>query len=180
MPKRLSESVADCKDIYGDVLSIMQVKSVSFLHLSTLYEVCLSNDILAYSLWSQQSFVFDEKSTSAKLLSSTSEIGMCLFRTLETHFSMGMDDHIPFTGNNSLIQEQHKVLYEKLTSTITSLVLSQTPTTENEQLEVKQCSCENKVAAWSQLSRFHALIMILFSIMLLGLFYLNFFCILTL
>ncbi|XP_035548946.1 kinesin-like protein KIN-7N isoform X2 [Juglans regia] len=150
MPKRLSESVANCKDIYGDVLSIMQ------------------------------SFVFDEKSTSAKLLSSTSEIGMCLFRTLETHFSMGMDDHIPFTGNNSLIQEQRKVLYEKLNSTITSLVLSQTPTAENEQLEAKQCSCENKVAAWSQLSRFHALIMILFSIMLLGLFYLNFFSILIL
>ncbi|XP_041021445.1 kinesin-like protein KIN-7N isoform X2 [Juglans microcarpa x Juglans regia] len=144
MPKRLSKSVANCKDIYGDVLSIMQ------------------------------SFVFDEKSTSAKLLSSTSEIGMCLFRTLETHFSMGMDDHIPFTGNNSLIQEQRKVLYEKLNSTITSLVLSQTPTAENEQLEAKQCSCENKVVAWSQLSRFHALIMILFSIMLLGLFYLNF------
>lgn len=45
MPKRLSESVANCKDIYGDVLSIMQVKSVSYLHLSTLYEVRLSNDV---------------------------------------------------------------------------------------------------------------------------------------
>ncbi|XP_041020030.1 kinesin-like protein KIN-7N isoform X2 [Juglans microcarpa x Juglans regia] len=114
IPKRLGESVECCKDIYEDVLSIIQ------------------------------SFVSDEESSTSKLVSSTSEIGITLFKTLETHFSMAMDDHSSFTGNNSLIQEQCKVLYEKLNSTITSLVLSQTPTVENEQLRPKRCSCENK------------------------------------
>ncbi|XP_035551391.1 kinesin-like protein KIN-7N isoform X2 [Juglans regia] len=114
IPKRLGESVECCKDIYEDVLSIIQ------------------------------SFVSDEESSTSKLVSSTSEIGITLFKTLETHFSMAMDDHSSFTGNNSLIQKQCKVLYEKLNSTITSLVLSQTPTVENKQLRAKRCSCENK------------------------------------
>lgn len=122
----------------------------------------------------QQSFVSDEESSTAKLLSSTSEIGISLFTTLETHFSRAMDDHSSLTGNNSLIQEQSKVLYEKLNSTITSLVLSQTPT-DDEQLGAKQCSCENKVADWSQSSRYCSLTKILFPVMLLGLLFFSFF-----
>ncbi|XP_062164418.1 kinesin-like protein KIN-7N [Alnus glutinosa] len=113
IPKRLSESVSNCKDIYEDVLSIIQ------------------------------SFVSDEESSTAKLLSSTSEIGKSLLTTLETHFSMAMDDNSSFTGNNSLIQEQRKMLYEKFNSTITGLVLSQT----------QQSSCENKggkTACWKE------------------------------
>lgn len=114
IPKRLSESVGNCKDTYEDVLSIVQ------------------------------SFVSDGESSTAKLLSSTSEIGKSLFTTLETHFSMAMDDQNSFTGNNFLIQEQCKGLYEKLNSTITSLVLSDTPSSENEQGRTKLCSCGNK------------------------------------
>ncbi|KAG7972164.1 hypothetical protein I3843_07G169400 [Carya illinoinensis] len=114
IPKRLGESVECCKDIYEDVLSIIQ------------------------------SFISDEESSTSKLVSSTSEIGISLFNTLETHFSMTMDEHSSFTGNNSLIQEQRKVLYEKLNSTITSLVLSQTATVEDEQSRAKRCNCENK------------------------------------
>ncbi|XP_059460759.1 kinesin-like protein KIN-7N [Corylus avellana] len=113
IPKRLSESVANCKDIYEDVLSIIQ------------------------------SFVSDEESSTAKLLSSTSEIGKSLLTTLETHFSMAMDDLSSFTENNSLIQEQRKMLYEKFNSTITALVLPQT----------QQSSCENKgdeTACWKE------------------------------
>jgi hypothetical protein len=116
-----------------------------------------------------QSFVSDEESSTAKLLSSTSEIGKSLLTTLETHFSMAMDDNSSFTGNNSLIQEQRKMLYEKFNSTITGLVLSQT----------QQSSCENKVAAWSHLSRCYSFIMFLFSFMLLGLLF-SFFSILIL
>ncbi|KAK4559899.1 hypothetical protein RGQ29_008902 [Quercus rubra] len=114
IPQRLSESVGNCKDVYEDILSIVQ------------------------------SFVSDGESSTAKLLSSTSEIGKSLFTTLETHFSMAMDDRSSSTGNNFLIQEQCKVLYEKLNSTITSLVLSETPSSENEEVRAQLCSCGNK------------------------------------
>ncbi|XP_050265629.1 kinesin-like protein KIN-7N isoform X2 [Quercus robur] len=114
IPQRLSESVGNCKDVYEDILSIVQ------------------------------SFVSDGESSTAKLLSSTSEIGKSLFTTLETHFSMAMDDRSSSTGNNFLIQEQCKVLYEKLNSTITSLVSSETPSSENEEARAQLCSCGNK------------------------------------
>ncbi|XP_075642982.1 kinesin-like protein KIN-7N [Castanea sativa] len=114
IPQRLSESVGNCKDVYEDILSIVQ------------------------------SFVSDRESSTAKLLSSTSDIGKSLFTTLETHFSMAMDDRSSSTGNNFLIQEQCKVLYEKLNSTITSLVLSETPSSENEEVRAQLCSCGNK------------------------------------
>lgn len=104
IPKRLSESVANCKYIYEDVLSKIQ------------------------------SFVSDKESTTAKLLSSTSEIGKSLFTTLETHFSTAMDDNSSFSGDKSLIQEQRKIFYENFNSTIAALMQSQT----------QKCSSENK------------------------------------
>jgi len=90
-----------------------------------------------------------------------------------------MDDRSSSTGNNFLIQEQCKVLYEKLNSTITSLVSSETPSFENEEARAQLCSCGNKVAARSQLSSYCLLITILFSTVLLGYFF-SFFKILIL
>lgn len=150
-----------------------------FCIFQPLYYDNQSNNNYFFLLWSQQSFVSDGESSTAKLLSSTSEIGKSLFTTLETHFSMAMDDRSSSTGNNFLIQEQCKVLYEKLNSTITSLVLSETPSSENEEVRVQVCSCGNKVAARSQLSSYCSLIMILFSTILVGYFF-SFFKILIL
>ncbi|THF95118.1 hypothetical protein TEA_016984 [Camellia sinensis var. sinensis] len=101
IPRQLLESVANCKDIYKDVLS------------------------------SLQSFVTNENSSTSKLLSSTSEIGTSLFSTLESHFSMVIDGQRRSSENNTVIQEQSKLLCERLSSTITSLVLSEAPMNDN-------------------------------------------------
>ncbi|XWS24081.1 hypothetical protein CRYUN_Cryun28dG0070300 [Craigia yunnanensis] len=114
MPQRFCESVASCKDIYEDVLSKMQ------------------------------SFASDGKSSTAKLLCGTSEIGTTLFSTLETHISKAMDGHRSSSGNDSLIQECNKVLSETLTSIITSLILSETAATEDKQAKAPLCSCNFK------------------------------------
>ncbi|XWS21314.1 hypothetical protein CRYUN_Cryun30bG0045100 [Craigia yunnanensis] len=140
MPQRLCEPVARFKDIYEDVLSKMQ------------------------------NFASDGKSSTAKLLCGTSEIGTTIFSTLETHISKAMDGHKSSSGNDSLIQECNKVLSETLKSTITSLILSETAGTEDKQVKTPSCSCNFKVAAWSQLSGYHLSIMVLFFVMILGYF----------
>ncbi|KVH99653.1 Kinesin, motor domain-containing protein [Cynara cardunculus var. scolymus] len=61
IPQELSESLANCKAVSEDIFSTFQ------------------------------SFVADEKSPTAKLLSSTSEIVTFLMSTFETHVSMAMD-----------------------------------------------------------------------------------------
>ncbi|XP_021284616.1 kinesin-like protein KIN-7N isoform X1 [Herrania umbratica] len=114
MPQRLCESVASCKDIYDDVLSKMQ------------------------------SFASDGKSSTAKFLCGTSEIGTTLFSTLETHFAMAMNGHNSLSGNDSLIQECNKMLSETLKSTITSLILSETAGAEDDQANAPLCSCNFK------------------------------------
>ncbi|XP_010273488.1 PREDICTED: kinesin-like protein KIN-7N isoform X2 [Nelumbo nucifera] len=114
IPPRLCESVANCKDIYKDVLSMMQ------------------------------SFVADEKSSTAKLLSSTSDIAVCLFSTLETHFSMDKDGCSVLSGENSPIQEQWKVLVEKLKSAATTLASLQAPTSEHQHLMVPVHTSKNE------------------------------------
>ncbi|TXG52562.1 hypothetical protein EZV62_021731 [Acer yangbiense] len=117
IPRRLCESVASCKDFYEDALSTMQ------------------------------SFASDGNSSTAELLSSTSEIGSSLFSSLETLFSMAADGNKSFAGNYSLFQEHCKVLCERLKSTITTLVLSETQTTDNKQVKNPQCRCDNKGCA---------------------------------
>ncbi|XP_021284617.1 kinesin-like protein KIN-7N isoform X2 [Herrania umbratica] len=123
MPQRLCESVASCKDIYDDVLSKMQ------------------------------SFASDGKSSTAKFLCGTSEIGTTLFSTLETHFAMAMNGHNSLSGNDSLIQECNKMLSETLKSTITSLILSETAGAEDDQANAPLCSCNFKggaTACWKE------------------------------
>ncbi|KAL6317873.1 hypothetical protein AAG906_030627 [Vitis piasezkii] len=117
IPHRLCESVANCKEIYKDVMSIMQ------------------------------SFVPDDESSTSKLLSSTSEIGTSLLSTLENHFSVSIDGNRTFPGNNSLIQEQCKVLCERLNKTITSLVLSEPSTVKPRHSRNLPCSCGYKGCA---------------------------------
>ncbi|XP_059631167.1 kinesin-like protein KIN-7N [Cornus florida] len=125
VPRQLCESVAYCKDVYKDVLSILQ------------------------------SFVADEKSATAKSLSSTSEIGSHLFSSLETHLSLAMDGPKTSTMNNSLIQEQCKKVGDNLNSTITSIVLSEAPALKDEHVgnpvyssEYKECTLGGEIAHW--------------------------------
>lgn len=92
IPQRMCESVANCKEIFKDILSIMQ------------------------------GFAADGSSLNAQLLSSTSDIGVHLFSTLETHFARAMDDDTTYTGKHSVTQQQTKVLADKLNAAITSLV----------------------------------------------------------
>ncbi|XP_034201768.1 kinesin-like protein KIN-7N isoform X2 [Prunus dulcis] len=118
IPRRLSECAATCKDIYVDVLS------------------------------KTQSFLSDEKTSAAKLVSSISEIGTSLFTTIETHFSVAFGEgQRSFSETSSLIQEQREVLSERLNSTIKLLVSSERPRIENEQVRTSLCSCEHKGCA---------------------------------
>ncbi|KAI3958866.1 hypothetical protein MKX01_023542 [Papaver californicum] len=115
VPKKLSESVGNCKEIYKDILSVMQ------------------------------NFVADEKSLTSKLLSSTSEIGVQLFSSLETQFFIAADGHNVSVSENSLVREQGKVIFESLNDTISSLVASQTITaSEHKELALEDASATRK------------------------------------
>ncbi|XP_022766439.1 kinesin-like protein KIN-7N [Durio zibethinus] len=103
-----------------------------------------------------QSFA-DGKSSTAKLLCSTSEIGTTLFSTLETHISKAMDGHESSSADDSLIQECDKVLSETFKSIITSLILSETTATEDKQAKAPLCSCNfegctlvGETASWKE------------------------------
>ncbi|TYH83143.1 hypothetical protein ES332_D02G112000v1 [Gossypium tomentosum] len=136
MPQRLCGSVTSFKDTYEEVLSKMQ------------------------------RYTFDGKSSTAKLLRCISEIGSILFSTMETSISNTTDRHKLSSENDSLIQEYNKMLSEKLKSTITSLILSETASSEDKQTKTP-CSCNFEVVAWS---RYHVSILVLFFVMILGYF----------
>ncbi|KAH7846900.1 hypothetical protein Vadar_019428 [Vaccinium darrowii] len=114
IPQQLLESVANCKDMYNDVLSTLQ------------------------------SFVTGEKSSASKLLSSTRVIGTSLFSTLETHFARAIEGQRTSTGNSILIEEQRKMLCDSVNSTITSLVLSESPKNDDKLSRNLLCNWEYK------------------------------------
>ncbi|XP_043708094.1 kinesin-like protein KIN-7N [Telopea speciosissima] len=136
IPQKMCESVANCRDIYKDVLSIMQ------------------------------SFVADEKSMAAELLSSTREIGITLFSTLETHFGMATGGYEVATGESSLTREQQKVLLECLSNTITNLASSETPNVEHKYWGTAACISKYEVAASLQLLKCHSSFLIFFIVIL--------------
>lgn len=111
----------------------------------------------------------DGKLSAAEVLSTMSEIGVQLFDTLESHFSVDMDDGRSSTRNNALIHDQ-QWLHERLNAIITSLESSKSTITEKEQVGSPCCSCKLKVVAWPQISRYHSLIMLSLSVMF-GIFY---------
>ncbi|KGN62686.2 kinesin-like protein KIN-7N [Cucumis sativus] len=88
LQEKFSNSLAMCKEVY------MEIRS------------------------SLQSAKDDENPSTKKILSSTSEIGTCLFTTLEAHLSTAIND--------SLIQEQYDVLRGSINNIMESLVLSET------------------------------------------------------
>ncbi|KAJ6404974.1 hypothetical protein OIU84_013032 [Salix udensis] len=139
IPQRLCESMASCRDIYKDVLLTLQ------------------------------SFVPDGDSSIGKFLATTSEIGFSLFSNLEKCLSMAMDNHKSFNVNDSLVQENWKVLSERLKGTITFLALAEKLAVQNkEEKNNPTRGSAYKVAAWSQSSRYHLSIMILFFILIFG------------
>lgn len=103
-------------------------------------------------------YTFDGKPSTAKLLRCISEIGSILFSTLETSISNTTDRHKFSSGYDSLTQEYNKMPSEKLKSTITSLILSETASTEDKR---------TKNFAWS---RYQVSILVLFLVMVLGYF----------
>ncbi|KAK7321625.1 hypothetical protein VNO77_32451 [Canavalia gladiata] len=106
LPLRLSKSVENFKDSFEEVLSVIQ-RSASGGKLST-----------------------------AKMLSTMSEIGVQLFTTLEAHFAMNMNGERCLTGDN----EQQKVFHERMNKIITSLELSESPITGQERKHLCSCS----------------------------------------
>ncbi|GAB4852400.1 hypothetical protein Ancab_016592 [Ancistrocladus abbreviatus] len=114
IPQMLCESVATCRDVYKDILSVM--------------ESCIA----------------DEKSFAAKLISSTSEIGANLFSSLESHFTMAIDGCRSFRVDNSLLQQQCKLLCERLNNTITLLASSEVQNAEEKEFRSAKCSCDSE------------------------------------
>nr|KYP46210.1 Centromere-associated protein E [Cajanus cajan] len=113
LPLRLSESVGNFKDSFEEVLSVMQ----RFASGGTL--------------------------STAKILSTMSEIGAHLFATLEGHVAVNMSGERSSTGNCTLINEQQKVFRERIDNIITSLESSESSITEGQERKHK-CSCEHK------------------------------------
>ncbi|KAG7020618.1 Kinesin-like protein KIN-7N [Cucurbita argyrosperma subsp. argyrosperma] len=96
LPQKMFNSLAICKDVYMDILS------------------------------SLKNTTHDEKSSTVKLLSSTGEIGTCLFTTLEAHLTTAMNGQSGLPVNDSLNQEFHNLLRSRVSSIIESLVSSET------------------------------------------------------
>ncbi|XP_051123669.1 kinesin-like protein KIN-7N isoform X2 [Andrographis paniculata] len=126
IPKKLHETVADCKDIYKDVFSILQ------------------------------NYVSDDLSATAQILSTTSEVGTSLFSTLESHLLMAVDGKRTSLNDNS-IREQCNMLHQKLRNTVSSLILSDTPTlNDGDSKDYSICSSKIKgslgeqIACWKQ------------------------------
>ncbi|KAH1212274.1 hypothetical protein AAZX31_14G088500 [Glycine max] len=113
LPLRLSESVGNFKDSFEEALSVMQ------------------------------RFASDGTLSTAKILSTMSEIGDHLFATLEGHFAVNTGGERSSTGNGTLINEQQKVFCERIDNIITSLELSESSITEGQEWKHK-CSCEPK------------------------------------
>lgn len=167
IPQRLCESVASYKEIYKDVLLTLQVKPVNFICPFQFIITDIKLVKLAFYLPFEQSFIPDDESSIAKLLSSTSDICISLFSNLETNLSMAMDGCKSFPRNDSPVREECKVLSERLKGTITSLVLSETLAIQNKEVKNPMCGSDNEVAAWSQ-SIYHLSIMVLFFILMFG------------
>ncbi|XP_065847998.1 kinesin-like protein KIN-7N isoform X2 [Euphorbia lathyris] len=113
MPQRLSKSMTSFKDMYTDLLQMLQ------------------------------GLIPDGESPTAKLLSSTNEIGTSLFSNLESYLCTGKSNQESFLGNDSILQEQCKVLSERLKGTITSLFASEKLAIQNKEAN-KICNCNYK------------------------------------
>ncbi|KAK2452657.1 P-loop containing nucleoside triphosphate hydrolase superfamily protein [Trifolium repens] len=113
LPLKLSESVENYKDSFEEVLSVMQ------------------------------RFALDGKFSTEKMLSTMSDIGAQLFATLEGHLTMFTKGERSSTGNYALIQEPQKEFHEKVKNIITSLELSESSITKNQD-GTPLCSCEQK------------------------------------
>lgn len=114
IPQMLCDSVTTCKDMYKDILSVMQ------------------------------SSVDNEKSFAKNLLTSMTEIGANLFSTLETHCRMAVDGHQTFSRDNSLLQEQCKILCERLNNTVTLFASSDAQSSMEKESTAKQYGSDNK------------------------------------
>ncbi|KAL2963800.1 hypothetical protein AAZX31_17G220700 [Glycine max] len=137
LPLRLSESEGNFKDSFEEALSVMQ----RFASGGTL--------------------------STAKILSTMSEIGDHLFATLEGHFAVNTGGERSSTGNSALINEHQKEFRQRIDNIITSLELSETSITGQEWKH--KCSCEPKVVVCSQISRYKSSIIVLFFVLFLGL-----------
>lgn len=127
----------------------------------------------------KQRFVSDGKLSAAEVISTIGEIGAQLFDTLETHFTVDMDDGRSSTRNSALIHEQQKQLHERLNTIITSLESSESTLTEKEHVRSPCSNCKLKVVVWPQISRYQSLIMLAFCVLCLG-YFMTFFRILML
>ncbi|KAF1883039.1 hypothetical protein Lal_00003221 [Lupinus albus] len=111
-PLKSSESVENFKDSFEEVLLVMQ------------------------------RFASGGKLSTAKVLSTMSDIGAQLFSALEANFAADRNGVNSSTGNYALIDEQ-KAFHERMHNIITSLELPDSTTTEWQE-KSPLCSCEHK------------------------------------
>ncbi|KAH6776338.1 P-loop containing nucleoside triphosphate hydrolases superfamily protein [Perilla frutescens var. hirtella] len=112
VPAKLLQTVTNCKGIHNEVFSIIQ------------------------------NVIADEKSATAQILSTTTEVGTSVFSTLESHLMMAMDGKRPSSLNDYSIQEQCNRLHQKLSGAVASLV-STDASTLGDECEENSPYCSN-------------------------------------
>ncbi|KAL4181728.1 hypothetical protein AMTRI_Chr12g238850 [Amborella trichopoda] len=115
-PEKISEAVADCKDILKEVFSKIQ------------------------------SCTTDEESLQAVLLSCARDIGISLLTTLEGHFSRFLHGETDCGGADSLIEEQCRLLTDKLSFAVATLNSPQS-LKENNELKDLNLELNNQLVA---------------------------------
>ncbi|XP_050214448.1 kinesin-like protein KIN-7N [Mercurialis annua] len=113
VPQTLCKSVTSCKEIYENILLTLQ------------------------------NFVPNGESSTARLLSGTRDIGICLFSNLESHLLIAKDD-FKSLPNDSAVQEQCNVHSERLEDTIKSMVALEKLAVGSKEAKNTTCRCDYK------------------------------------
>ncbi|GAU26912.1 hypothetical protein TSUD_05820 [Trifolium subterraneum] len=143
-PRKHSEEVLSSKQLIGEIPDNQQeTKLIQELPLRLSESVENYKDSFEEVLSAMQRFALDGKFSTEKMLSTMSDIGAQLFATLEGQLTMFTNGERSSTANYALIQEPQKEFQERLKNIITSLELSESSITKNQD-RTPLCSCEHK------------------------------------
>ncbi|CAN1775928.1 Kinesin-like protein KIN-7N, partial [Linum perenne] len=106
-----------------------------------------------------QSCALEAETSTARLLSGTREIGKTVLSNLENYISRAVDGGESIQKDDSAVEKELKMLSERSKAVASSEALK---------FQSGKKESESKVAAWSQSSRYHISILVIFFAFLLG------------
>ncbi|CAN1274617.1 Kinesin-like protein KIN-7N [Linum perenne] len=106
-----------------------------------------------------QSCALEAETSTARLLSGTREIGKTVLLNLENYISRAVDGGESIQKDDSAVEKELKLLSERSKAVASSEALK---------FQSGKKESESKVAAWSQSSRYHISILVIFFALLLG------------